>query len=29
MQNAWTYFGGAMDLMNGFYKKFNIYAIPE
>ena len=28
MQNAWMYFGGAMDLMNDFYKKFNIYAIP-
>jgi TRAP-type mannitol/chloroaromatic compound transport system substrate-binding protein len=28
MQNAWMFFGGAMDLMNDFYKKFNIYAIP-
>jgi TRAP-type mannitol/chloroaromatic compound transport system substrate-binding protein len=28
MQNAWMYLGGAMDLMNDFYKKFNIYAIP-
>src|ERR671931_1954759 len=28
MQNAWMFFGGAMDLMNEFYKKFNIYAIP-
>jgi len=28
LQNAWMYFGGAMDLMNDFYKKFNIYAIP-
>ena len=28
MQNAWMYFGGAMDLLNNFYKKFNIYAIP-
>src|SRR5262249_6504019 len=28
MQNAWMYFGGAMDLMNDFYRKFNIYAIP-
>ena len=28
MQNAWMYFGGGMDLMNDFYKKFNIYAIP-
>src|ERR1700754_4605407 len=22
MQNAWMFFGGAMDLMNEFYKKF-------
>ena len=28
MQNAWMFFGGAMDLMNDFYKKFNIYGIP-
>jgi TRAP-type mannitol/chloroaromatic compound transport system substrate-binding protein len=28
MQNSWMSFGGAMDLMNDFYKKFNIYAIP-
>jgi TRAP-type mannitol/chloroaromatic compound transport system substrate-binding protein len=28
MQNAWMLFGGAMDLMNDFYKKFNIYGIP-
>src|SRR6516165_2715903 len=28
MQNAWMRFGGAMDLMNDFYKKFNIYGIP-
>ncbi len=28
MQNAWMYFGGAMELMNRFYSKFNIYAIP-
>jgi TRAP-type mannitol/chloroaromatic compound transport system substrate-binding protein len=28
MQNAWQYFGGGMDLMNEFYKGFNIYAIP-
>jgi TRAP-type mannitol/chloroaromatic compound transport system substrate-binding protein len=28
MQNAWMFFGGAMDLMNEFYKKFNIYGIP-
>src|SRR5262245_14334758 len=24
MQNSWMFFGGAMDLMNDFYKKFNI-----
>ena len=28
MQNAWMYFGGGMDLMNEFYKKFNIIAFP-
>ena len=28
MQNAWQYFGGGMDLMNDFYKKYNIYGIP-
>jgi TRAP-type mannitol/chloroaromatic compound transport system substrate-binding protein len=28
MQNSWMYFGGGMDLMNDFYRKFNIYAIP-
>ncbi|MGA8228889.1 MAG: TRAP transporter substrate-binding protein [Xanthobacteraceae bacterium] len=28
MKNSWMFFGGAMDLMNDFYKKFNIYAIP-
>jgi TRAP-type mannitol/chloroaromatic compound transport system substrate-binding protein len=28
MQNAWMYHGGGMDLMNEFYKKHNIYAIP-
>jgi TRAP-type mannitol/chloroaromatic compound transport system substrate-binding protein len=28
MQNSWMFFGGAMDLMNDFYKKFNIYASP-
>jgi TRAP-type mannitol/chloroaromatic compound transport system substrate-binding protein len=28
MQNAWMFFGGGMDLMNDFYKKFNIYGIP-
>jgi TRAP-type mannitol/chloroaromatic compound transport system substrate-binding protein len=28
MQNAWMYYGGGMELMNDFYKKFNIYGIP-
>src|SRR5258708_13577957 len=28
MQNAWQFFGGGMDLMNDFYKKYNIYVIP-
>jgi TRAP-type mannitol/chloroaromatic compound transport system substrate-binding protein len=28
MQNAWQFFGGGMDLMNAFYKKYNIYGIP-
>src|SRR5919204_3900147 len=28
MQNAWMYFGGGLDLMNEFYKKYNIYALP-
>src|SRR5713101_3600478 len=28
MQNAWQFFGGGMDLMNDFYKKYNIYGIP-
>ena len=28
MQNAWMYFGGGMELMNEFYKKYNIYGIP-
>jgi TRAP-type mannitol/chloroaromatic compound transport system substrate-binding protein len=28
MQNAWMFFGGGMALMNEFYKKANIYAIP-
>ncbi len=28
MQNAWMYQGGGIDLMNAFYKKFNIYALP-
>jgi TRAP-type mannitol/chloroaromatic compound transport system substrate-binding protein len=28
MQNAWMYEMGGIDLMNEFYKKFNIYALP-
>jgi TRAP-type mannitol/chloroaromatic compound transport system substrate-binding protein len=28
MQNAWQFFGGGMELMNEFYKGFNIYGIP-
>src|SRR5216110_3379056 len=28
MQNAWQYFGGGLDLMNEFYKKANIFALP-
>jgi TRAP-type mannitol/chloroaromatic compound transport system substrate-binding protein len=28
MQNAWNLFGGGMDLMNAFYKKYNVYGIP-
>ena len=28
MEDAWQNFGGGMDLMNDFYKKFNIYGIP-
>src|SRR5712672_3156674 len=28
MQNAWQFFGGGMDLLNEFYKKYNIYGIP-
>ena len=28
MQNAWQLFGGGMEMMNEFYKKFNVYAIP-
>jgi TRAP-type mannitol/chloroaromatic compound transport system substrate-binding protein len=28
MQNAWQHFGGGMELLNDFYKKFNIYGIP-
>src|SRR5258708_8156776 len=28
MQNAWQQFGGGLELMNDFYKKYNIYGIP-
>ena len=28
MQNAWMYHGGGMELMNDFYKKFNIHGLP-
>jgi TRAP-type mannitol/chloroaromatic compound transport system substrate-binding protein len=28
MQNAWQFFGGGMELMNAFYQKHKIYAIP-
>ena len=28
MQNAWNYEGGAIDLMNRFYAKHKIYALP-
>jgi TRAP-type mannitol/chloroaromatic compound transport system substrate-binding protein len=28
MQNAWMYQGGGMELMNEFYKKFNIHGLP-
>jgi TRAP-type mannitol/chloroaromatic compound transport system substrate-binding protein len=28
MQNAWTTFGGGLELMNDFYKRFNVYGIP-
>ena len=27
-QNAWMYFGGGIELINDFYKKYNIYGIP-
>jgi len=27
-QNAWFYHGGGMDLMNEFFKGFNIYSLP-
>jgi TRAP-type mannitol/chloroaromatic compound transport system substrate-binding protein len=28
MQNAWMYQGGGIELMDAFYKKFNIHALP-
>src|SRR2546421_10282730 len=28
MQTAWQHFGGGLDLMNEFYKKANIFALP-
>src|SRR5438445_9086188 len=28
MQNAWMYHGGGIELMNDFYKRFNIVAFP-
>src|SRR6201988_2993580 len=28
MINAWWYHGGGMELMNDFYRRFNIYGIP-
>src|SRR5438445_6854735 len=28
MQNAWMYNGGGIELMNEFYKRFNIVAFP-
>jgi TRAP-type mannitol/chloroaromatic compound transport system substrate-binding protein len=28
MQNAWMYHGGGMELMNAFYKKYNIIGFP-
>ncbi|MBX9863850.1 MAG: TRAP transporter substrate-binding protein [Hyphomicrobium sp.] len=29
MQNAWMYEGGGIDLMNDFYKRYNIFALPS
>ncbi len=26
--NAWNYFGGGVDLLNGFYAKHNLYGLP-
>ena len=28
MQNAWMYQGGGIDLMNAFYARYNIFALP-
>jgi len=28
MQNAWNMFGGGMELMNEFYRRYGVYAIP-
>ena len=28
MQNAWMYEGGGIELMNAFYKKYDIYGLP-
>jgi TRAP-type mannitol/chloroaromatic compound transport system substrate-binding protein len=28
MQTSWMYFGGALDLANAFYKKYNFMALP-
>lgn len=28
MQNAWMYEGGGVELMNAFYKRYNIYGLP-
>ncbi len=27
MQNSWWFFGGGTELMNDFYKKYNVYAV--
>jgi TRAP-type mannitol/chloroaromatic compound transport system substrate-binding protein len=28
MQHAWMYHGGGIDLLNEFYKKYNIFSVP-
>lgn len=28
MQNAWNFYGGAMELLNELYSRFNVYGIP-